>query len=196
MSSRMPKEKRDKVILVGLGTVAACAGVYFALINLQLETLKGEEKRRVEAEQKVAQGRTTLKLETTVEQSYKDAAARLKAEEAHLAAPSDMYSWFIQTMNDFRLGYNVDIPQYSRETPTEVGVFPKFPYHAATFTISGTAHYHDLGKFLADFENQHPYFRVQNLEMEPAADPGNSASTREKLTFRMNLLTLVRPIAP
>jgi hypothetical protein len=197
MSSRIPKDKRDKVILVGLGTVAACAAVYFALINIQLETLKGEQKRRVEAEQKVAQGKTTLKLEATVEESYKLAAGKLKAEEAHLASPNDMYSWLIQTMNDFRLGQNVDIPQYSRETPTEVGVFSKFPYHAAMFTISGTAHYHDFGKFLAGFENKHPYIRVQNLELEPAAESGgsSSASTREKLTFRMNLLTLVRPTA-
>ncbi|HMJ89964.1 MAG TPA: hypothetical protein VK530_09115 [Candidatus Acidoferrum sp.] len=196
MSRRLPKEKRDKLILVALGTVAAVAAVYFALINIQREKWKGEEKKRVEAEQKVAQGKATLKLEATVESNFTDAAARLKSAETHLASPNDMYSWLIQTMNKFRLGYNVDIPQYSRETPTEVGVFANFPYQAATFTVSGTAHYHDLGKFLTDFENAHPYIRVQNLDLEPAGDATGSASTREKLTFKMNLLTLVRPTAP
>jgi hypothetical protein len=202
MSSRMPKEKRDKVILVGLGTVAACAVVYFALVNFQLETMKGEEKKKLDADQKVAQGKATLKLESTVESNYKEAFAKLKVEEANLAAPGDMYSWLIQTMNNFRVGYNVEIPQYSRETPSEVGVFAKFPYQAATFTVSGTAHYHDFGRFLADFENKHPYIRVQNLELEPSAESASAnggssaASAREKLNFRMNLLTLVRPSAP
>ncbi len=195
MSRRLPKEKRDKLILVGLGTAAAVLAIYFAVINIQRETLKGVQKRRVEAEQKVAQGKTTLKLEQTVEGSFTQAAAKLKTAEANLAAPNDMYSWLIQTMKDFRLGHNVDIPQFSRETPSDVAVFAKFPYHAAVFTVSGTAHFHDFGRFLADFENKHPYIRVQNLELEPLTDTTGSGTTREKLTFKMNLLTLVRPVA-
>src|SRR4051812_21224535 len=89
MSSRLPKEKRDKLILVGMGTAAAVLAVYFAIINIQRETLKGEEKRRIEAELKVAQGKTTMKLEQTVEDNFKDAASKLKAAEANLAAPND-----------------------------------------------------------------------------------------------------------
>jgi hypothetical protein len=191
----MPKEKRDKVILVGLGTAAAIAAIYFAVINIQRESLKGEEKRRVEAELKLSNGNTTLKMEQAVESSFKEAAAKLKGEEANLAPPTDMYSWLIQTMKEFRIGYNVDIPQFSRETPTEVSVFAKFPYSGAIFTVSGTAYYHDFGKFLADFENKHPYIRVQNLELEPATE-SSSTVAHEKLNFKMNLLTLVRPIAP
>lgn len=205
--SKMPKEKRDKVILVGLGTAAAVAAIYFAVINLQRETLKGEQKRYVEADLKLGNGQNTLKLEKAVEVNYQEVLGKLKGEEANLAPATDMYSWLIQTMKEFRLGYNVDIPQFSRETPTDVGVFAKFPYQAAIFTVSGTAHFHDFGKFLADFENKHPYIRVQNLEIEPmageatSAAPGSSSSgsaskSNEKLTFKMNLLTVVRPIAP
>ena len=37
------------------------------------------------------------------------------------------------------------------------------------FNLRGTAYFQDLGAFLADFENEFPYLRVQNLELEPAA---------------------------
>ena len=38
----------------------------------------------------------------------------------------------------------------------DVNLLPNFPYKQATLTVAGTAHFHDLGRFLADFENQIP----------------------------------------
>jgi hypothetical protein len=107
-------------------------------------------------------------------------------------ASGDMYAWVIQTVGRFGQERKVEIPQFSREVTTDVGILPKFPYKAAVFNVRGTAYYHDLGKFLADFENSFPYARVQNIEMEPS---GNSAATAgpdsEKLAFRMEIVTLI-----
>jgi hypothetical protein len=58
-------------------------------------------------------------------------------------------------------------------------------------TIGGTSYYHDLGKFIADFENQFPLFRVLNLEMEPA--PSVAGAEKEKLSFKMDVVALVKP---
>jgi hypothetical protein len=101
------------------------------------------------------------------------------------------------TMNRFRADRKVDIPQFSREVTTEIGVFPKFPYKAALFNVRGTAHFHDLGKFIADFENTYPYLRVQNLDLEPAAQTAaTSAPTEpEKLSFKMEIVALINPNA-
>ena len=75
-----------------------------------------------------------------------------------------------------------------------MGIFPKFPYKAAVFNVRGVAYFHDLGRFLADFENSFPFARVQNVEMEVA---GSSAATgtsdTEKLSFRMEIVTLINP---
>jgi hypothetical protein len=80
--------------------------------------------------------------------------------------------------------------------PTEVGALPRFPYKAALFNVRGTAYFHDLGKFLADFENSFPYIRVQNLELEPAASSSaTSTGDAEKLAFRMEIVTLINPNA-
>ena len=109
-------------------------------------------------------------------------------------ASGDMYAWVIQTVGRFGAERKVEIPQFSREVMTEVGILPKFPYKAAVFNVRGVAYFHDLGKFLADFENSFPFARIQNIELEPA---GNSAATAtsdsEKLSFRMEIVTLINP---
>jgi hypothetical protein len=75
-------------------------------------------------------------------------------------------------------------------------MFAKFPYRAAVFNVRGTAHYHDFGKFVADFENAYPYMRIQNFELEPSAASNSTAQNdQEKLTFKMEIVALVNPAA-
>ena len=65
-----------------------------------------------------------------------------------------------------------------------------FPYKQVKVTISGTAYYHDLGKFVADFENNFPHMRMVNLSIEPASMTGANA---ERLSFRVDVIALVKP---
>jgi Tfp pilus assembly protein PilO len=194
--SKLPKEKRDKIILVALCTVVACAALWMGLIRSQNTRLKAAREEVEKSRAQVNRGQETLKSKDEVIAAYDEVAARLQQRETAMAAPNDMYSWLIETLNKFRAGYRIEIPQFGRELPTEVGIFAKFPYRAALFSVRGTAHYHDFGRFLADFENAHPYIRVQNIELEPLADTPTTTKSQETLSFKMELLTLVRPIAP
>ena len=144
-----------------------------------------QSKRRVEKEEQI--------------QNDLDTASReLKSIENQMAS-GDLYSWIIVTLNKFRSAYKVDIPNFTREQVAEVGVVPEFPYKAATFVVRGSAYYHDLGRFLADFENQFPYIRMQNLEIEPlgipAATPTQRPVDQEKLSFKMEVVALIKPVA-
>ena len=71
----------------------------------------------------------------------------------------------------------------------EMPMIPSFPYKQASVQVQGSAYYYDLGKFLADFENHFPYMRLQNLVLEP----GGGGEDREKLSFHMDIITLVKP---
>jgi hypothetical protein len=63
--------------------------------------------------------------------------------------------------------------------------------------MTGKAKYEDLGKFLADFENLYPYFRVRNLQLSTSGrdagggDAGGGASSL--VGFNVNMVALVRP---
>jgi len=189
----LPKEKRDRLILVCLGTAAAMAGLYYGLISFQKRSLEEMARTHAEQEIKLNNAQRLAKTAPQIQENLNAATSRLKAIEATMPA-GDMYSWIIQTVNAFKERYQVDIPQFSREVPTEVGMYAKFPYRAATFNLRGTAHFHELGKFIADFENAFPYMRIQNIELDPAsASNASLQSDQEKLAFKLEVVTLINP---
>jgi hypothetical protein len=89
----------------------------------------------------------------------------------------------------FGLQHKLDIPQFSpAASVTDVDLLPKFPYKQERIAISGTGYYEEIGKFIADFENEYSASRVVNLELTPYTGP---VENKEKLTFRMEIVALV-----
>lgn len=195
----LPKEKRDRLILIAVGALVTMFAVYYGVIRTQRKTLDEIAKQYAKEEQRVSNGQRLASTMTELQQKLETAQGKLKSIETTMAS-GDMYSWIILTMNSFKEngGYKVEIPQFSREVPCDVGMIAKFPYRAAAFNVRGTAFYHDFGRFVADFENTYPYMRIQNIDLEPA---GVSASTSlqggaedgERLAFKMEVITLVNP---
>jgi hypothetical protein len=188
----LPKEKRDRLILIVLGTVVSLGLLWYLLIRAQEQSIKAIAQKTVEQKDKVGRAQHLISSKAEIEKNLVVAAQKLKVVEAGMAS-GDMYSWVILTINKFKADRNVDIPQFSREIPTDVGLLPRFPYKAALFHLRGAAYFHDFGKFLADFENAFPYIRVQNVELEPAGSSATSTGEPEKLGFRIEIVTLVNP---
>ena len=189
----LPKEKRDRLILLCLGGLAVIVGLYYGLIATQQSSLEEMAKTQVEQEIKLQGADRLVGSTTQIQRNLETSLSRLKAVESTMAS-GDMYSWIILTVNTFKENYKVEIPQFSREVAAEVGMYAKYPYHAAVFHLRGTAHYHDFGRFVADFENAFPYMRIQNIELDPAsATAANAQQEAEKLSFRMEIVALVNP---
>lgn len=191
--SKIPKDKRDKIILIAMGTVVVCVALWLLVINTQRAALTRIIGEVAKSREQVEGGQRTVKNQAEVKAEFEQASLALRHREAAMAAPSDMYLWHIEMLNKFRSDYRVEIPQFGREQMTDVGSLPKFPYKAAVFTVRGSAHFHDIGKFLSDFENAHPYIRVQNIDLDPAVADSGDAASRERLNFKLDMLTLVRP---
>ena len=195
MIKNLPKEKRDQLILVCTITLAIALGAYFGLVKMQKRKLETIAKKTIEQEEKVGGAARLVATHKGTEEDLQDNLEKLKVIEQQMAS-GDMYSWIIQTVNRFRADRKVEIPQFSREITTEVGVFPKFPYKAALFHIRGTAYFHELGRFVADFENAFPHIRIQNIDMEPASQSAaitTPNSDPEKLAFKMEIVALINP---
>ena len=129
---------------------------------------------------------STIKNTDSMTTQLSDMTRKLSRAEDDMAS-GDLYSWTYNTIRLFKQQYKVEIPDISQPSVSDVDMFPAFPYKQMRFTIDGTAYYHDLGKFIADFENAFPHARVVNLVVEPMSGAG------EKLSFRMDMIVLVKP---
>lgn len=191
----LTKPQRDRILLVAVGTVVAVVVIWQGLIVPQQKRLATVVKQIAEQRTKNQNAQRLIATADQLEDQLRAATQKLSQAEAQMAW-GDMYAWVIQTVSQFRQSYPVDIAQFSREVPCEVGLFPQFPYRAVLFNLRGTAYYHDLGRFVADFENRFPYLRLQNLELEPAGASAANAPDKaedEKLAFRLEIVALVKP---
>ena len=190
---KLPQEKRNKLIAVVLGTLVALAGLYFGLIQYQEQNLQGLAQKKAAVEKRRRQVQDAIKNASQIETDLANARKALADAEADIAS-GDLYAWMMNWLRRFKADYKVEIPNYSQlGLPVDVNLLPNFPYKQTTLTVSGTAHFHDLGRFLADLENQFPHVRLLNLSLDVNAP---SASVEpETLSFKVDVVTLAKPNA-
>ena len=187
--SKLSKEKRQQFIVVLAITVATLAGLGFGLIRYQYLSLKRLGEQKVATEAKLHQMEEAVKNADRLQVELADARKTLTNMERDIAS-GDLFSWLINTIRGFKGPYKVDIPSFAPIGPTtDVNLLANFPYKQTSLSVSGSAHFHDLGRFLADFENQYPHIRLLNLNL----DLDGSSSESEMLSFRMDIAALVKP---
>jgi Tfp pilus assembly protein PilO len=193
-SSKMTKGKRNQIIGLVLATLLVLGGLGYGLIKPQYNNLEALAKKKSEDDNKLRVMEIAVRNADQMEAAFAEVSQSLAEKESTMAS-GDLYSWSINTMKRFKAGYKVEIPQFGPISPgTEVSLLPHFPYKQATLNVGGKAYYHDLGRFVSDFENQFPLMRVVNLSLD--LDPAQAAGDREKLSFKMDIITLVNPGNP
>jgi Tfp pilus assembly protein PilO len=192
--TKLPKEKRNQLILAVLATLLVMAGLWFTVIRHQQDGLQRLRSQKADVESKLSRIRNTIQSSKQIEAELTVVSNKLEVQEADMAS-GDLYLWMVDSIRKFKQSYTVDIPQFTPGKGAEdVSLLPKFPYKQVAVTVVGTAYYHDLGNFIADLENQYPSARILNLDLAPA--PVQSSGEREKLSFRMDIVSLVKPEPP
>lgn len=187
--NKLSKEKRSQLILVAIIVAAVIAGLWFSLIRSQQETLRSLAAKKIEDSDKLEQIANTIKNTKLTESQLQVVNKQLVYEERNMPS-GDLYLSLVNTIRQFRTNYDIQITQFTPNGgDTTVNLLPSFPYRQVTVSITGTAHYHDLGKFVSDFENQFPTSRVLNLDLLPGAV--TTPDTKETLAFRMDIVSLV-----
>jgi hypothetical protein len=202
--NKLSKEKRDKVMLVALGTGAVLAALYLLVVSGQRAALADYATRIDSEKQKLEKAERWLRMASAIETRLGTIQQDLVGKQENMA-PVDKFKWFYNTLESALVRHKVRLVDITRDPELgEVGVLPKFPYRAATFGVKLLASFHEYGAFLAEFENQFPYMRVQNLQIEPEtgsesalqetpALPLRSPGSRETLAITMRVVTLVKP---
>ena len=189
---KLPKQKRDHLILVVLITAILLGGLGFGLLRFQYDHLLLVASDTTDSQKKLGQMKDAIRRAEQIETDLAEVARTLSGLEEGMAPSGDVLAWVNDTIRRFKLAYRVEIPQFSNPSAvTDVSLLPKFPYKQVTITVAGSGFYHDLGKFIADFENQFPHIRLLNLSLEPISSM--LGSEKEKLEFKMDIVPLMRP---
>jgi len=187
---KLPKEKRNQLVAVVAGTLVIVAGLYLLLIKPQNQKLDRLAQKKLEVQASQRRVLDAVRRASEIEADLTSARKALSDAEADVAS-GDLYSWVINTFRRFKSAYKVNIPQFSPISGTsDVSLLSNFPYKQASLSLSGTAHFHDFGRFLADLENQFPHMRVLNLSLELNQSP--AADEQETVSFKLDIVTLVK----
>jgi hypothetical protein len=183
---KLPKEKRNHVFLVLLIMAGLVSTWVFVVLQSQLDARHRAGQDLATHIERFKGMSNQLQLAGEFQRQTELAARKLDAREIHMAS-GDVFSWAVATIKDFKQNRNVDLPQISQPSITKNTLLPGFPYDQVKLTVAGTAFFHDLGVFISDFENEFPYARITNVDIQPASKGD------EKLNFRMDLIFLVKP---
>ncbi len=195
--NRLSRQKKQALALIVALTIGGLAGVWFGLVNAQRNSLRALGDKTAAAQRKLQLVLRTIETSDRIQAGLEDSGKRLENIESGMAA-GDLYSWAIETIRQFKASYKIDIPQFSQiDGPRQVNLLPGFPYKQIAITIAGAGGFYDIGQFIADFENKYPHMRIQNLSLVPGglgeADPAANPAAHEKLSFRMEIVALVKP---
>ena len=191
--SSSPKEKRDKVILTVMLTLAGIAGIWFGLLEPQKADLRNKASLLSETQTKLSDVQRVLRLTNSFNDHLVEARRQIESMEAKMPS-GDVYRWAIRSMTTLQTN-NVEIANLEPPRLGETGILPKVPYKSAVLSVNGTAHYHNFGRFLADLENSFPHMRLQRLELEPTQFGEAATAAQEQLHFKLEIVALVKPSA-
>lgn len=190
--NRLSKEKRDKLILVCMIFAIALIVIGLLLIRPEYTSIKDMKASADVARQKLQNMQDAIAKAATTDAMLQDTSETLVNAEKDMAT-GDPNAWIYDTIRGFKSQYKMDINIASPTSIGDVDLMAKFPYRQLKVTVNGTAYYHDLGKFIADFENNYPHGRICNLSIHPAGGTGDNA---EKLNFNMDVIALIKPTQP
>lgn len=186
----LSKEKQIALLrLVGI-TAAVCFAIWFFLIHSVQVRLNQRANAVNDLGKKISAKKRVIQRAPETQAQLKQAGQKLKDIEDQMVS-GDTYLWIQKTLRDFEIPDQIEFTKY--DPPQIIDSLPsvKVPYKIASFSVSGSATYHDLGTFLAHFENSYPDILIRRLEMEPAfVGPANKD---EKLSFILELQALVKP---
>jgi hypothetical protein len=187
---KLSTEKRNQLIMIAVGTLGVIAALWFLVIGAQRQKINEIDGKIAGTTAQIKKMEQVKKAAATIETQLEECQTRLAKIESTLPS-GDWYLWVNTTLRKFNApSYHVDIPVINAPVASAMNLLPAFPYNQLSVAVNGTAYYDDLGKFLSDFENQFPCMRIQNLSLEPGV--GANPDDREKLTFRMEIVSLTK----
>jgi Tfp pilus assembly protein PilO len=195
--NKLSKDKRDKLILICLAVVGVISVLYFFVLSDMKDEQATLGTKIFSIKDKIDKSDRLMKHQRDLQARLDGLKQSLELREVEMPRPGEDHVWFLKIMEARRTKYNLDISDIRNPEAWDPGVLPKFPFKGVSFNVTIVGAYADFGKFLADFENDFPYMRVQLISIvpdSPIAPPGTTAVADDggKLRFNFRVISLIK----
>ncbi|MGV3774114.1 MAG: hypothetical protein ACO1QB_14530 [Verrucomicrobiales bacterium] len=199
--NKLSKEKRDKLILTIIGILGVIGLLYTFVLSNQQDNLDTYLRRTESLKDKYYKNKKLADRGPRILEELTETKTLLDAQEATMVPQGNYYIWFFKLVDEFRRKQGLGaqfIADMTQPEFSEVGLLPRFPYKAAIFGVRLSGHFHEIGKFIADFENAYPHMRIQNVRIQPEVSfrqtgQFSTSSAPQKLNVELKIVTLIRP---
>lgn len=200
--NKLSKEKRDKLILTIIAVVGALGVLYTFVLGTQQDQLAAYRLQIASVKDKVSKAERLVKSDQIVAKNLEESKQALASRTRDMAPQAQAHYWFLKLLDEQRKKQGLSSSFLADITPPEfvpVGLLPKFPFRAASFSVRLNGRFAEIGRFIADLENAYPYFRLQLVRMAPAGNfTGASGSSGggenpEMLMVEVRVVTLLKP---
>jgi hypothetical protein len=188
-------ETRNRLLTLGVGTAGLLAFIWFSLVATLQESLRIRTDRIGAVREQLRVTRAGIDQAEKFHEVIRRGGLLLGAYEDQMAQ-GDVYRWMRNSLLKLQERHNVTITAFPPPLEGPLGVPPKVPYKAGSYSIAGTASYQNLGAFLADLENSSPFIRLKSLSLEATASGVAEGGTGDELSFRIEFVTLIKSPKP
>jgi Tfp pilus assembly protein PilO len=192
--SKRSRSGKHLLILLMVTFVIATGVAWFFLVAGPRANLKKQRQARSDTQTALDKSRKQMNDVARSKAALEAGQRRLDDIESKMPA-GDPYRWLVKAFGEFPAASHVSIANIEAPHVSESTIYPRVPYKAATFAVSGTGFYHEFGTFLAELENEFPHMRVRRLELTPAYPGESDTPEGEKLNFQVELTVLFKPAA-
>jgi hypothetical protein len=189
--TRISRVQKERLVFIVMMTLLLSVILYQMVITPTRDVLDIRSRLLTDWQAAQRDGKNQDEVLARLTQDFQDATDQIRECETTIAT-GDPYRWLMKTLPNFYEADPVDLLNYEPPQTHDWQIYPKVPYRAVTFTVSGTAYYQDLGKLLVALENSHSYLRIKRLDLEPkhSAEPGDNED--EKLNFRLEFVSMLK----
>jgi Tfp pilus assembly protein PilO len=190
--SKAVRPNHARVVLMFLAGVLVLTVMWYTLLDAPRSQLKAKAEIRADLSASLDKARQQIAEAAKTKAAIDVATERLQEMERKMPV-GDPYRWVVKAFLDFPAVARVTLANIEPPHVSESTLLPKVPYKTATFTLTGTAHYHEFGTFLAELENYFPHMRVRKLELSPGYPGEADSAEAESLNFQLEIIALFKP---
>lgn len=201
--NKLSKDKRDKLILVAIGVIGVLGALYTFVVGAQREKLSNLQMQISATSDKLDKAERMVRNADVIASNLQESRKALDLRAEQMVPQGQDYYWFLKRLDQFRKDEGLDssfIVDITQAEYSEAGLLPQFPFRGAIFGVRANGYYEEIGKFLAELENEFPYMRVQNVRIQPqgreelsSSSIASSSGANEKLSVEFKVVTLIKP---